>query len=235
MPFERGWWLLALVLLIPFAYWLIRAERRRRDDLATLAHASILPNLTPDPLRTRLRIVALTAAVGCLLLAVAGWRRSLLDDVPRNDRDILIVVDTSLSMAAQDIEPSRMEYARDVIRGLLQRAQGERVGIVAFSGTAILQCPLTRDYAAVSMYANSLIPGMLPVPGTAVGDALRQAISAFSDDHSRARLVLLMTDGEDHDDPPSQIAQQLRQNGIRFFALGIGTESGAPIPLIDAN
>ena len=226
-------WLFPFVMLLAAAVAaaaMLRGERVRRS-LLDVMFGSRASAVVRGSGRRRLRLIVLLCASGSLALASAGTRPSAFEDSARADRDLLIVVDTSLSMAAEDAEPSRLGAAKQTIRALLQQAAGERVGVVAFSGTAVVQCPLTRDYSAVAMLTDSLEPGIIPRPGSALRDALFEAGRAFSSEPSRARVVVLITDGEDHASEPEGVLSHLRKHGAQLVAVCVGTAVGAPIPI----
>ncbi len=224
--------LVALALVTPA---LARQDRRRRRHLDALLTGATRTVVLVGGDGTRTRLLALLCAAVALALAATGPSESAFGDAARADRDILVVVDTSLSMAAEDAQPSRLGAAKQTIRSLLQQAAGERVGIVAFAGSAIVQCPLTRDYGAVAMLADSLAPGIIPQPGSALRDALFEAGRAFSTEPSRARLVVLLTDGEDHASEPEGVLSHLRKHDASLITVCLGSAAGAPIPLRDED
>ena len=219
------------LLVAAAAAALARADRLRRVALdgllATGARGLVLRGRDPR----RLRLVALLCAAAALAAASVGSSRSSFEDAARADRDLLVVVDTSLSMAAEDAQPSRLGAAKQTIRALLQQAAGERIGVVAFAGSAIVQCPLTRDYSAVAMLTDSLHPGIIPQPGSALRDALFEAGRAFSAEPTRARVVVLITDGEDHSSAPEGVLAHLRKHDAALIAVCVGSAEGAPIPI----
>ena len=228
----RAEWYIPAALLVALAAAvpvLVRGDRARQRGLDALfvSAARRVVVLGFDVGLTRL--VALLVAAVALALAASGPPDSAFSDAARADRDVLVVVDT----AAEDAEPSRLGAAKQTIRSLLQQAVGERVGIVAFAGSAIVQCPLTRDYAAVAMLADSLEPGIIPQPGSALRDALFEAGRAFSAEPSRARLVVLLTDGEDHASEPESVLTHLRKHDADLITVCLGSAEGAPIPLRD--
>ncbi|MBT7804165.1 VWA domain-containing protein, partial [Candidatus Poribacteria bacterium] len=221
------------LLLAAAAAALARADTSRSAALRSLlgidAGGPVLRGRDPR----RFRLVALVCAAAALAAASVGPRRSSFADAARADRDLLVVVDTSLSMAAEDAQPSRLGAAKQTIRALLQQAAGERVGVVAFAGSAIVQCPLTRDYSAVAMLTDSLQPGIIPQPGSALRDALFEAGRAFSSEPTRARVVVLITDGEDHSSAPEGVLAHLRKHDAALVAVCVGATVGAPIPIRD--
>lgn len=226
-------WILPGAMLVATgiaAATMARGDRARRVALHGLFGPRV-PAVVRGRDRRRLRLATLVCAAVLLALASVGARPSAFEDAARADRDLLVVVDTSLSMAAEDAEPSRLGAAKQTIRALLQQAAGERVGIVAFSGSAVVQCPLTRDYAAVAMLTDSLEPGIIPQPGSALRGALFEAGRAFSTEPSRARVVVLITDGEDHASEPEGVLSHLRKHDARLVAVCVGADDGAPIPI----
>ena len=234
MQFDHPGVLALLVLLIPGAIGLARAERARQHALDALVAEPIRDTVLRGHVRPRLRSALLLLGVGFIIVASAGPRSiARSSSVPPSDRDVLILVDVSHSMAAEDVQPSRLEYAQEAIRTLLAHMTGERVAIIAFAGSAFLQCPLTRDYGAVRMLADGLTPGVLPRQGTALREAFAHAAAMLAKNRERAGYVLVMTDGEDHAEDPRRAAARLKNLGAQVFVFGIGHDAGAPIPLRD--
>ncbi len=228
---ERLWWL----ALLPVAAALLFALRRRREQrLAALAAPALWPVLLPDrrPARARWRILLWLAAAGLLIVALArpqwGFR---WEDVRRRGLDILVVLDTSNSMRATDLKPDRLQHAKWGVRDLVRRLRGDRIGLVAFAGSAFLQCPLTADYAAFLLTLDDLYAGIIPRGGTAIGRALREAVARFDYRTKADRVIVLITDGEDHEEDPTRLLPLLREKGIRLYAIGVGTPEGELIPL----
>ena len=153
--------------------------------------------------------------------------------LPRSGSDIMVVLDLSRSMLATDINPSRIERAKRELSDLLNIAKGDRIGLVVFSGTAFVQCPLTVDYKLVGMFIRRLSPELIPIGGTNISFALEKAIASLekgSSAQSEAKAIILMTDGEDRSGNPIEIAKKAKAKGIKIFTIGIGKEQGAPIP-----
>lgn len=145
--------------------------------------------------------------------------------------DIVIAVDVSDSMLAQDIPPSRIEKAKLELQDLVEITRGDRIGVVAFAGEAYGQVPLTLDRSSVKLFLKSLAPGMVPEPGTGISKAIRASLSLFNFDDRVGRVVILLTDGEDHEEDPAVIAEQAAEAGVRIFTIGIGTSKGEMIPI----
>ena len=152
------------------------------------------------------------------------------EEVNRRGVDIILALDVSESMLAEDVSPNRLERAKREIIDLLNMMQGDRVGLVAFSGTSFLQSPLTLDYGAVRIFLDELDTDLIPVPGTAIGEAIKKSISAFDSKNKKSRVLILITDGEDHHGEPLKMAKMAYEEGIKIYTIGIGKEEGAPIP-----
>lgn len=151
----------------------------------------------------------------------------------RRGVDVLIAIDTSLSMLAQDIKPNRLEKAKLEVASLIDKLKGDRVGIMIFAGSSFVQCPLTLDYNAAKMFLSIIEAGMLPRPGTAIGDAIDKAIASFIKKQRKYKVLVLLTDGEDHQTKPIEAANRAKKEGVIIYTIGIGTKKGEPIPLVD--
>ena len=227
-----------LPLAIPLAWALFALLRRRRKALAQLVDPALLGVLAPawNPARARSRLVLRVLALALLVLALArpqwGFR---WEDVRRQGLDLMVVLDTSRSMMASDIKPTRLQQAKWGIRDLLRHLRGDRVGLVPFAGSSILQCPLTIDYAAFTMTLDDVYSGIIPRGGTAIEQALRTAIDSFPEDGAADRVVLLITDGEDHEGDPLQLLPELKEKNVRVYTIGIGTLEGEMVPGADGQ
>ncbi|MBW2109091.1 MAG: VWA domain-containing protein [Deltaproteobacteria bacterium] len=230
-------WILHFLWLIPaLGVGLIISTRKRNKALAAFADTDLLPRLTgpKQPRKVLLKGLLFLGALAFMLVALAGpqWG-SHYQEVHRKGVDIMLVVDVSRSMLVQDIKPSRLERARREIVDFLKVVEGNRVGLVAFSGAAFVQCPLTLDYAALEMFLNALRPELIPVPGTDLGAAIETGLSCFDFKSDTDRVMVLITDGEDNEEKGRQAAQEAYRHGVRIFVFGIGDPSGGPIPASD--
>lgn len=228
----NGLWLIPVLLLIFF--W---GERKRERDLSRFISASLWGKLvTVDPARRKFKKILMTAVVLLLIFALARpQKRGELVKVERQGVDLMIALDTSASMLAQDYKPNRFAKAKREIISLLRYLKGDRVGVVVFSGVSFLQCPLTLDYRAARLFAEAMEINMLPRPGTAVGDAVRTAIRGLDDRGPQKKVILLITDGEDHESRPLEAAEQAQALGIKIYCIGIGSTEGEPIPVLDSK
>lgn len=222
------------VFVVSLALLMTLALRRKRQLLQKFTSRRMLPVLAPDflPGRQILRAVLLIAGIALVTLSLCrpqwGFR---WEEVKRKGVDILVAVDVSKSMLARDVEPSRLQRARREMIDLIRMLKGDRMGLIAFAGVPYLQCPLTLDYGALEMFLDYLNPDLIPVPGTAIAEAIDLATQIFQKQAtSKEKALILITDGEDHGGDVLKAAAQAKQAGVRIFAIGIGQESGAPIP-----
>jgi Ca-activated chloride channel family protein len=229
-------WLLGLVPLL--ALFLLWARRRATKRLRRFADPELLPRLTAaaSPARRALKTLLLLGAVFFLALALARpqWG-SRMEMVQRKGVDVVIAVDVSLSMLAEDIRPNRLARSKQEIQRFAEKLDGDRVALVAFAGDAFLQCPLTSDYGAFRVFLDVLEPGLIDAPGTDLGRALEEALKAFPPGVGRHRAIVLLTDGEDHGGRALQVAQEAAKRGVVVHVVGIGSPGGVPIPVEDGS
>ena len=226
-------WLLPLLIL--FYVW---AFRRKRRALALFGNPELMGKMTATTSRTRQVWKTVLAILGVLFLVLAIVRPQFgtkLEIARRSGVDIVVVLDTSLSMLTEDIRPNRLERAKQEIRSFIDRLAGDRIGLVAFSGVSFVQCPLTLDYGAAKIFLDVIDTDLIPVPGTAIGEAIRTATKVFNVRERKYKVVLLMTDGEDHTTDPVDAAEKAADEGVRIYTIGLGTRAGELIPVHDAT
>jgi Ca-activated chloride channel family protein len=224
--------------ILPVAWLVFFLLRRRERRMARLVEPSQFALLAPDrnARRVRTRHLAWLGAMALLLLSLTRpqWG-TRWEEVRRRGLDILVVMDTSRSMLAEDIKPNRLQQAKWGIRDLVRQLKGDRVGLVAFAGSSFLQCPLTIDYAALRMTLDDVYAGLIPRGGTAIAQALRTAMDSFEEDAGADRVIILITDGEDHEGDPFALIPELKKRQIRVFVVGVGTLEGELIPTPGEN
>lgn len=227
------WGLWLVPLLAVFMVWSGRSRRRR---LARFADATVLPRLVAGRSTPREVLKAILVLIGLAALVVALARPRwgfTWEEVQRKGVDIVVALDVSDSMLVEDVQSggglSRLERAKREIADLLELLEGDRIGIVAFSGTAFVQCPLTLDYAAAELFLRAVDTDLVPVKGTDLAEALDVARKSF-DTGTTGKAVILITDGEDHEGRVLEAATRAKDAGIRVFTIGIGRDEGAPIP-----
>jgi Ca-activated chloride channel family protein len=225
--------LLALGLvpaLVAFFPW---ARRRRERALAVFVAAALLPVVAPDvdPRRRRLRAAMLTLGVLCLGLALGGpmWGFRW-EEVHREGIDLVIAIDTSRSMLTTDVSPNRLARAKLAVQDLLAELNGDRVALVAFAGSAFLQCPLTLDYGAVTQSLDAIEVGIIPKGGTALAEAIDTSLAALEGREGTHQAIVLITDGEDHEGEVKEAAKRAADRGVKIYTVGIGTTEGELIP-----
>ena len=232
-------WILHFLWLLPLvALALVFYGRQRKRAMEQFADPALLIRLAgEDRRRTRFfKGLFLLTALGLMFFALAGPRwGSHFQEVHQKGVDIMILVDVSPSMLVEDVEPNRLERARREILDFLKVVQGDRVGLVAFSGAAFVQCPLTLDYGALEMFLGALEPDMVPVPGTDLGAAIETGISSFDSKSETDKVILLITDGEDNEDKGLECSRKAAAKGVKIFVFGIGETSGGPIPAGDGK
>lgn len=236
LKWGHGEMLYALLLLAPVAALLLALLKRRRRAIHRLVAAEALPTLAPawNPARARSRLALRLTALVFLIVALARPQWGFhWEEVRRKGLDLMIVLDTSRSMLAADIKPSRLQQAKWGVRDLLRNLRGDRVGLVPFAGSSIVQCPLTVDYAAFTMTLDDLYAGIIPRGGTAIAQALQTAMNAFPAESAADRVILLITDGEDHEGDPLALLPELKAKNIRVYTIGIGTLEGEMVPAGD--
>jgi Ca-activated chloride channel family protein len=233
-------WALAALPVLAALMWAAAAARKRA--LARFGGgAAYLGRFTREtsPHRRAVKALALLAAVGFGVVAAARpqWG-SGTETVSRKGIDLVVLVDTSRSMGAQDVSPNRLARATREASLLLDALGGDRVGLVTFAGKPALLCPLTLDHEAVKLFLEELDTEAVSVPGTALADALSEAMKALGPGpapgtEAKARAIVVLSDGEDHEGGIEQAIRSLRQAGVVVYGVGLGTESGAPIPDAD--
>jgi Ca-activated chloride channel family protein len=227
-------WLLLVLppALIAFFWW---ARRKRQTLLTQFIQARLLPALTVgiSARRQRIRAMGLVLAVFCLIVALARPQWGF-DWEPTKQRglDFVVAIDTSKSMLAEDIAPNRLARAKLASLDLMQQAKSDRLGLVAFAGTAFLQCPLTIDDAAFRQSVEALDVNTIPQGGTALSEAINTAVGAFKEGDNH-KVLVLMTDGEDHDSGALEAAKKAAEAGLRIYTIGIGTAEGEILRIKD--
>lgn len=238
-----SWWMwrdphwLWLLLLVPLAIWFFAvAFRRRQEALRAFAEPSLLDRIARghDARRRRSAAVVTVVAIGFSVIALAGPKWGFhWEEVRREGIDLMIAIDTSRSMLASDVRPNRLERAKLAVQDLVKQLEGDRVGLIAFAGSAFVQCPLTHDYSAFSESLRAIDVGIIPRGGTAIGEAVRAGVEAFEGREGRYAALVLITDGEDHEGDVESAAQEALAAGIRVYTVGIGTPEGELIEVQD--
>ncbi len=214
------------------------AFRKRDKMLALFCGKELVDQLVPDCKKGRRGVRALLIVSGMIFGIVALTQPQWgfhWEEIKRVGVDIVVAIDVSESMLAEDVKPSRLERAKREVYDLIEMLKGDRVGLIAFAGTSFVECPLTLDYGACKMFLDYINTDLIPVPGTDLAGAIRNAIKAFSKKERKSKALILITDGEDNEGESLEAAKDAKKEGTKIFSIGIGREGGAPIPLKDGS
>lgn len=228
----RFLWLLLLVPLIPALYAVALAFRKRR--IRRFGDPKMVALLMPHYSRAKgwVRIILFTLA---FFFFVIGLSRpqigAKLSERQTKGAEIMICLDVSNSMLAQDYTPCRLERAKLAISSLVDKLHDDRIGLIIFAGSSFVQLPVTTDYVSAKMFLSSIDAGSVPVQGTAIGDAIHTAMKSFSAQSEKSRVIILISDGENHEDDAVAAAKEAAQAGIRIYTVGVGSAAGQPIPV----
>lgn len=237
MNFGTPWALLGLVPAVFLAVFMVVRERERKRLAEAFMASPMLARLA-EQYRPRqaaavlgLRLLAVVFLV--LALASPQWGSDMVK-VERQGLDIFFAVDCSKSMAAQDLKPTRMDAAKRELSVLIDRLSENRMGLVGFAGSAFVFCPLTLDQGAARMFLRQLDQDAVQIPGTAMGDAIRLALQNFTEEDT-AKVIILITDGEDHHSEPLAAADEAAARGVVIYTVGVGQAQGSPIPTVSGG
>ena len=224
-------WLLLLVPLIPVVYGIVRALRHRR--IRKFGDEALVQALMPSWSGAKgwVRIILFTLAFLCFVIGIARPQMGAkLKEHEAKGAEIMICLDVSNSMLAEDYSPSRLDRAKLAISRAVDKLQGDRIGLIIFAGTSFVQLPITTDYVSAKMFLGNIDTGSVPVQGTAIGDAILTAAKSFSAQSEKSRAIIVITDGENHEDDAVDAARQAAELGIKVYTVGVGSLRGQPIP-----
>jgi Ca-activated chloride channel family protein len=226
------WLLPALALLYAWAAARRRAALRRFVDDEILERIGLSQNRPARAWKAALFVAAFSLVA--FATARPAWNPKP-QTIERRGRDVMILLDVSKSMLAEDLAPNRLERAKIAIKDMVERLQGDRVGLIAYAGTAVLKVPLTTDYGFFSLVLDDIGVESVSRGGTKIGDAVRKTLDeGFDNEEKKYKDIILITDGEDHDSFPVEAAEEAAQKGMRIIAIGLGDENeGRRIPLTD--
>ena len=225
------YWLAPLLIL-----FFIGVFRQKKKLLLRLGDDELIARLTRNVSRKKQlwKVVFLLMGYCFLVLAMTDPQiGTKLEEVKREGVDIFIALDVSKSMLAEDVAPNRFERAKQEISNFVDQLRGDRVGLILFSGLAFVQCPLTLDYSATKLFLDESYVGVIPQPGTSVTDAIRTAMKSFVSEEKKHKVLIVITDGENHEDDPVEAAREVAESGVIIYTIGVGLPQGAPIPKYD--
>lgn len=233
---EMLWWLLTIPVFV-VAYVLITRHKRRQ--LSEFGDPELMAQLMPDASKSRpiVKFALLMGALSLLIIAAAHPQYGQQEKtVKRQGIEVMVALDISNSMLAEDVAPNRLDRAKQMLSKMIDNMVDDKVGLVVFAGEAFTQLPITCDYVSAKMFLNTISPKLIPTQGTAIGAALQTAIRSFGSQESDAgRAIILITDGENHEDDAIAAAKQAQELGIQVFVIGIGKPEGSPIPVPGTN
>jgi len=230
---EKIWfWTLAIIPVIIVLFLLLQFWRYRTQK--KFADKALLKRLSPNKslFKSILKVVVLSLAFLCLTIALVNPKiGTKLETVKREGVDIVFAVDVSKSMLAEDIAPNRLEKSKQLVTQIINNLASDRVGIIAYAGKAFPQLPITTDYASAKMFLNNMNTDMLSSQGTAINEAIKLATTYFDNEEQTNRVLIIISDGEDHSEDALAYAEQAHDEGIRIFTIGVGDLKGGPIPI----
>lgn len=229
---EKIWfWVLAVIPLIVLLFLVLQIWKHSARK--KFASVSTLKKLSPNQslFKSVLKVLVLCLAFACIAIALVNPKiGTKLETIKRQGVDIVFAVDVSKSMLAEDVAPNRLEKAKQLVTQIINNLISDRVGIIAYAGKAFPQLPITTDYGAAKMFLQSMNTDMLSSQGTAINEAIKLATTYFDDESQTNRILIIISDGEDHSNVAADVAKEASDKGIRIFTVGVGTVKGGPIP-----
>lgn len=233
---EMLWWLITIPAFV-IAY--IIFTNRKRRQLTNFGDPELVAQLMPDASKSRPIWKFSLLLVALVLLIIAAARPQYGQNektVKRQGIEVMVALDISNSMLAEDVVPNRLDRAKQMLSKMIDNMVDDKVGLVVFAGEAFTQLPITCDYVSAKMFLNTITPNLIQTQGTAIGTALQTAITSFGTQQSEAgRAIILITDGENHEDDAIAAAKKAQEMGIQVFVIGVGKPEGSPIPKAGTN
>lgn len=230
-------WLLVLIPLLSIGFALL--TRRKRRQLESFGDPELVAQLMPEHSSVRPVVKFSILMVTLTLLIFAAARPQFGQNeqtIKRQGIEVMVALDISNSMLAEDVAPSRLDRAKQMLSKLIDKMQEDKIGLVVFAGEAYTQLPITCDYVSAKMFLSTITPSLIQTQGTAIGSAIHTAMRSFGSEQSEAgRAIILITDGENHEDDAIEAAKHAKEAGIHLYVIGIGTGQGAPIPVPGTN
>ena len=238
MILENKYFIYAFGLIPVFILvtWLV--NRWRRKALASFGEMKVIEQLFPDVSNTKrlwksiLYILAFAFLIIGMINPQVGTK---LEEVKRKGADLMICLDVSNSMKAEDLQPNRLEKSKQALSKLIDKLEGDRIGIIVFGGEAYVQLPITTDYSAAKLFLESINTDLIPTQGTDIGKAIDMAMTSFGKDEGKNKAIVIITDGENHDQDAINAAQRAVEKGVTIHTIGMGSADGAPIPIYKGN
>ena len=227
---------LAIVAVLLLLFILVAFWKRKKQKF--FADHNLLQKLSPEtsPFKSILKMLVVGLALTSLVFALVNPKMGTkMKTIKREGVDIVFALDVSKSMLAEDIVPNRLEKSKQIISKIIDKLGSDRVGIIIYAGNAYPLLPITTDQAAAKMFLQNADPDMVSSQGTAINEALKLAKTFYDDDEQTNRYLFIVSDGEDHEENVSYVAEEATKEGIKIFTIGVGTPEGGPIPLKREN
>jgi Ca-activated chloride channel family protein len=226
---------LYLLLLLPVAIilWILNESRKKRA-LKRLGNTEFVRKLMPEfsGIRPNLKFFLQLVAVSLVIIILARPQfGSKLEEVKKQGIEVIIALDVSNSMLAEDIQPDRLTRAKQALTRLIDNLDNDKIGLIVFAGDAYTQIPITSDYISAKMFLTAINPDMVPKQGTAIGSAIELGMRSFSPGEGKSKAMIIITDGENHEDDPVAAAEEASKAGIVIHTIGIGSVEGVPVPV----
>jgi len=230
---EKIWFWFLLVIPVIIVFFLLLQLWKRYVQNKFISK-KLLKKLSPNRslFKAVLKLIVLCLALICLIIALVNPKiGTKLETIKREGVDIVFAIDVSKSMLAEDIAPNRLEKSKQLVTQIINNLASDRIGIIAYAGKAFPQLPITTDYASAKMFLQSMNTDMLSSQGTAIDEAIQLARTYYDDEEQTNRVLIIISDGEDHNDLATNIAEEASEEGIRIFTIGVGDIKGGPIPI----
>jgi Ca-activated chloride channel family protein len=230
---EKFWfWVFFIIpLMLALFLWTFFWKKRTQKSFGNTA---VLKRLSPDGsfFKSSLKFGVVCFAVSGLIIALVNPKiGTKLETIKREGIDIVFAIDVSKSMLAEDVAPNRLEKSKQLVTQIINNLASDRIGIIAYAGKAFPQLPITTDYASAKMFLQSMNTDMLSSQGTAIDEAIQLSRNYFDDEEQTNRILIIISDGEDHNDMSVEVAETASEEGIKIYTIGVGNEKGGPIPL----
>jgi Ca-activated chloride channel family protein len=232
--FEHPQYLYLLILIPILAFVSLAISKARKKALQKFGNPELLETLMPDASSQRpiLKFYLMLFAIMAIIFTIAGPQfGTKLETVKRKGIEIIIALDVSNSMNAEDIQPNRLDRAKRAIYQLVDKLKNDKIGLIVFAGQAYTQLPITTDYPSARMFISSINTNIIPTQGTAIGTAINKAVNSFSAQEDINRAIIVITDGENHEDDAIGAAKAAIEKGIKVYTVGMGLPKGSPIPV----
>ena len=234
LRYENSEWLFLLVLIPIIILVFIFSIRWRKKAIGVFGQLKLVYKLMPmaSELKLRTKFILFSIAITALIIGIANPQiGSKMEEVKREGVDLMIAIDLSNSMLAEDLQPNRLMRAKQSISKLIDRLDGDRIGLIVFAGDAFVQLPITTDYSAAKLFLSTINTSIVPTQGTAIGKAIGLSIKSFDLKNDQSKAIIVITDGENHEDDAIKKAEEAEELGIFVHTIGMGSAEGGPIPI----